>query len=122
MGLDYESIKNDNVSMLCVAVILVCVLLLVKKAYESRSVSGLAAGVISRNPNSGVRGRGMQKKSDGAGGDVANFLGSPEPPVFYDAGDMAAIAANQQAASRSQEGLLSDRKPISGATLLGTVF
>jgi hypothetical protein len=73
---------------------------------DGHPVTDPTIGLISSG--SGLRHFG--NRSDGYGGDIARFLGGPEPPVFYDSGDMAAIAANQSTGVR--EGLAFAKGPV----------
>ncbi len=60
-------------------------------------------GMIS----SGSTLRSFGQRSDGAGGDVSRFLGAPEPPVFYDMGDVNTITTQQQSDAHSADGFKS---------------
>ncbi len=65
---------------------------------------------VTRDDGQGGYKSGYQRAKSGLLKARSTFLGGPEPPVFYDVGDLAAVSANQKAAVQSADGFRSGFK------------
>ncbi len=102
-----DNIRQDNVSIVCSVIIVVCLVLLVREWMMSKSGLSLGkkAGYLpqySVYPGGNLRFNSVLSGTGQVGTNASGFLsGSPEPPVFYAEGDAALIAASQQSEARS---------------------
>lgn len=103
-----DTIRQDNVSMLCAVVIVVCVGLILRELWMS-SKSGMTlgkrSGYLPQNsvyPGGNLRFNSVMSSTGMRGTNASGFLGGhPEPPVFYASGDSALIGASQQSEAKS---------------------